>query len=427
MLGWEFPPFFSGGLGVATYGMVRALSPKVDIKLIIPNNSGNIALSNVNIVGLNATVAQELNLEALQFNYASLTSELHSIPLTLSPYHHVNEEILKNKLDELDTAIAITKQKKLETIHTIFGEKDVYGQDIVYKISLYAKLVGQLAEHEQFDVIHAHDWITFPAGIHVKQITKKPLILHVHSLETDRAGETVRNEIYQLEKEAMLIADRIVSVSQFTKDQIIKHYGINEAKICVVHNGIEPASKPRTMHHLRDKLVVFLGRITHQKGPEFLLETAEKVSRVYPRVKFVVAGIGDQFAHILETSAYKKMGSKFIFTGFLTKAKVDELLNMADVYFMPSVSEPFGITALEAAQHHIPTVLSRQSGAAEVINSSLKADFWDTNKYANYIYALLNYNALNHQLSENARNELDHLTWDHAAEKIWDVYQEFQK
>ena len=424
MLGWEFPPFFSGGLGVATYGMVKALSPKVDIQLIIPNNSANIALSNVNIVGLNAAVAQELNLETLQFSYASLVSELHNIPLTLSPYHHINEEILKNKLDELD--IAITKQKKLETIHTIFGEKDVYGHDIVYKISLYAKLVGQLVEHEKFDVIHAHDWITFPAGIHVKQITKKPLILHVHSLETDRAGESTRNEIYQLEKEAMLIADRIVSVSQFTKEQIIKHYGINETKICVVHNGIDPATKSRTMHPLRDKLVVFLGRITHQKGPEFLLETAEKVSRVYPRVKFVVAGTGDQFAHILETSAYKKMGSKFIFTGFLTKAKVDELLNMADVYFMPSVSEPFGITALEAAQHHVPTVLSRQSGAAEVIHSSLKADFWDTDKYANYIYALLKYNALNHQLCENAHNELDQLTWDHAAEKIWNVYQEFQ-
>ena len=217
MLGWEFPPFFSGGLGVATYGMVKALSPKVEIKLIIPNNSGNIAFSNVNIVGLNTSVAQELNLETLQFSYANLVSELHSIPLTLSPYHHVNEEILKNKLDELDTAI--TKQKKLETIHTIFAEKEIYGQDIVYKISLYAKLVGQLAQHEKFNVIHAHDWITFPAGLHVKQLTNKPLILHVHSLETDRAGETIQNEIYQLEKEAMTAADRIVSVSNLRRNK----------------------------------------------------------------------------------------------------------------------------------------------------------------------------------------------------------------
>ena len=144
-------------------------------------------------------------------------------------------------------------------------------------------------------------------------------------------------------------------MSQFTKDQIVKHYDIDPSKIDVIHNGIDPGEMPRKPHELRDKLVVFLGRLTHQKGPEFLLETAEKVSKVYPRVKFVVAGTGDQFAHILETSAYRKLGSKFIFAGFLSKAKVDELLSMADVYFMPSVSEPFGITALEAAQHHVPT------------------------------------------------------------------------
>lgn len=424
MLGWEFPPFFSGGLGVATFGMVKALSPKVEIKLIIPNSSGNISLSNVNIIGLNTVSAQELNLERLQFNFSNYTSELQNVSLTVSPYHYLNEEIIKNKFDEFDSLT--TKEKKVEKIRGIFSREDVYGSDIMYKIYLYAQIVSQLTSDAEFDLIHAHDWITFPAGIELKKTTKKPLILHVHSLETDRAGEATRNEIYWLEKKAMTVADRIFSVSQFTKDQIIKHYGIDAEKIYVVHNGIDPASKPRSHHQLRDKLIVFLGRITHQKGPEFLLETAEKVSRVYPRVKFVVAGTGDQFAHILETSAYKRMGSKFIFAGFLTKAKVEELLNMADVYFMPSVSEPFGLTALEAAQHHVPTVLSSQSGAAEVMKSSLKADFWDTDKYANYIYALLKYNALNQELSGNANSELNGLTWDHTAEKIWNVYQQFQ-
>ncbi len=424
MLGWEFPPFFSGGLGVATFGMVKALSPKVDIKLIIPNSSGNISLSNVNIIGLNTVSAQELNLERLQFNFSNYTSEVQNVSLTVSPYHYLNEEIIKNKFDEFDSLT--TKEKKAEKIRGIFSKEDVYGSDIMYKIYLYAQIVSQLTSDGEFDLIHAHDWITFPAGIELKKTTNKPLILHVHSLETDRAGEATRNEIYWLEKKAMTIADRIFSVSQFTKDQIIKHYGIDAAKIYVVHNGIDPANKPRSHHQLRDKLIVFLGRITHQKGPEFLLETAEKVSRVYPRVKFVVAGTGDQFAHILETSAYKKMGNKFIFAGFLTKAKVEELLTMADVYFMPSVSEPFGLTALEAAQHHVPTVLSSQSGAAEVMKSSLKADFWDTDKYANYIYALLKYNVLNQELCESANNELNSLTWDHTAEKISNVYQQFQ-
>jgi glycogen synthase len=424
MLGWEFPPFFTGGLGVATYGMVKALSPKVNIKLIVPNASQGTSFSNVNIIGLNSISAEQLNLEALKISYANYTSEVHTLPITLSPYHHSNEEILRNRLDPFDDAIET--ERKLRSLRTAFSGDHVYGPDILYKVELYAQLVRQLTSDGAFDIIHAHDWITFPAGIEVKRTSNKPLLLHIHSLETDRNGEGARNEIYHLEKDAMTAADAIFSVSQFTKDQIVKHYGISPEKIHVVHNGIDPCPKMRAPHNLRDKLVVFLGRITHQKGPEFLLETVEKVSRVFQRVKFVVAGTGDQFAHLLETSAYKKLGSKFIFAGFLTKAKVEDLLSMADVYFMPSVSEPFGITALEAAQHHVPAVLSSQSGAAEVMKASLRADFWDTDKYANYIFALLKYDVLNQTLSGSAHEELNKLTWDHAAEKIMKVYNQFQ-
>ena len=422
MLGWEFPPLFSGGLGVATFGIVKALRQKVGIRLIIPSNAGSVNLPNVSIIGLNAVVAQELNLEQLHIPYDELTSEVHRIPITISPYRHINEEISKNKLDQFDAVLS--EEKSLETIHSIFSDNDVYGPNVLHKVYLYSQLAEQIAKDGDFEIIHAHDWITFSAGIRIKKMSGKPLVLHVHSLETDRAGESIRNEIYKLEKEAMTLADRIFSVSQYTKDQIIKHYAIDPDKIHVVHNGIEPGETPRKTHQLRDKLVVFLGRLTHQKGPEFLLETAEKVARVYPRVKFVVAGTGDQFAHLLETAAYKKMGSKFIFAGFLSKANVNELLSMADVYFMPSVSEPFGITALEAAQHSVPTVLSAQSGAAEVMKASLKADFWDTDKYANYIYALLKYNTLHQELSENAKADLDSLTWEDTASKIWDVYQQ---
>lgn len=423
MLGWEFPPFFSGGLGVATHGMVKALSPKVGIKLIVPNASRDVSFSNVNIIGLNTVRAQELNYETQKFAHINYTSEHFTLPLTISPYHHTNVEIEKNKIDLYDDLLS--EEKKLEAIHATFSG-DMYGSDIHYKIKVYTKLVSQVAADRDFDLIHAHDWITFPAGVLLKKITQKPLLLHVHSLETDRAGENTRNEIYLLEKEAMTLADKVFSVSQYTKDQIVQHYGISPDKIYVVHNGIDPCLRVKEAHKLRDKFVVFLGRITHQKGPEFLLETAEKVSRVYPRVKFVVAGVGDQFAHLLETSAYKKLGSKFIFAGFLTKERVEDLLNMADVYFMPSVSEPFGLTALEAAQHHVAAVLSSQSGVAEVIRSSLKADFWDTDKYANYIHALLKYKALNQQLSRSANEELGGITWDHAAEKILKVYHEFQ-
>ena len=422
MLGWEFPPLFSGGLGVATYGMVKALRNNVDIKLIIPSYSISGSLPNVNIIGLNSIAAKELDMEQLRFNFEDLSSEVHRIPLSVSPYQYINEEIEKNRLRE-ETA-NFTSERSLEMIHTIFSDSNVYGFNVMHKVYLYTQLSEQIARNIEFDIIHAHDWITFAAGLRIKSSTGKPLVVHVHSLETDRAGEGIRNSIYHLEKEALGAADSVFSVSQFTKEQIVRHYGIDPSKIHVVHNGIDPGDMPRKSNTLRDKFVVFLGRLTHQKGPEFLLETAEKVTKVYPRVKFVVAGTGDQFAHILETSAYKKLGSKFIFAGFLSKAKVDELLSMADVYFMPSVSEPFGITALEAAQHHVPTVLSSQSGAAEVMKSSLKADFWDTDKYANYIYALLKYGPLNQQLSDSAKAELDGLTWDHTATKICNVYQQ---
>jgi hypothetical protein len=422
MLGWEFPPLFSGGLGIATHGIVKALSPHVSIRLIIPNSAPVEGLSAVNITGLNRVTLQELSREQSEFDYSSMISEVHRIPLAVSPYHYMNQVIEKSS-EERSHEIT-TQENAIHTIREMFSDKDIYGINIMRKVHLFACLSEEIAADGDFDVIHAHDWITFPAGSRIKTRTGKPLVLHVHALETDRAGETSRNEIYSLEKDAMLFADRIVTVSQFTKDQMVKHYQVSPDKISVVHNGIEPLEIQRKPHTLKDKIVVFLGRITHQKGPQFLLETAEKVCRFYPRVKFIVAGTGDQFSHLLETSAYKKLGRKFIFTGFLSRAKVNELLTMADVYFMPSVSEPFGLTALEAVQHHVPCVLSAQSGASEVIHAALKADFWDTDKYANYIYALLRHNALKQELSKNALEELNKLTWSHAAEKIMNVYKE---
>jgi len=422
MLGWEFPPLLSGGLGIATYGIVKALSPSTHIRLIIPSAGEDLDLEGVNIIGLNKVTAEEINLERLRFNFSFPNTEVTELPITVSPYHHINDSLAAQHFGHFD---ALQRGKRsIDIIHDIFSSKEVYGASVMHKVYVFAKLAEELAADGNFDVIHAHDWITYSAGINIKQRTGKPLILHVHALETDRAGHATRNEIYWLERNAMMIANRVIAVSQYTKDQIVLHYHIDPAKIFVVHNGIDPSQPNRKEHILKDKLVAFLGRLTHQKGPQFLLETAEKVARVYPRVKFVVAGTGDQFGHLLETSAYRKIGSKFIFAGFLSKARVNELLSMSDVYFMPSISEPFGLTALEAAQHHVPSVISIQSGAAEVMKSSLKADFWDTDKFANYIYALLKYNVLSKTLADRSKNELDQLTWDHAAEKIRNIYSE---
>lgn len=425
MLGWEFPPLFSGGLGVATYGLVKALSPKTNIRLIIPKASSSTDIGNVNVIGLNQLSLKEIDLERIQFNLSSLNTEVHQLPLTISPYHYTNQWIETRERNSSDTFDALaTHQKSIDQIHSIFSGNEAYGPDIMYKVYLFSKLSEEIAADGKFDVIHAHDWVTYPAGVNIKNRTGKPLVLHMHALETDRVGEYARNEIYNIEKNAMEAADRIIAVSQYTRQQIIQHYQINADKIDVVHNGIDPVEFARKEHKLKDKLVVFLGRITHQKGPDHLIETAEKLVRVYPRVKFLVAGVGDQFAHLLETSAYKKLGRHFIFAGFLPKAKVDELLALADVYFMPSVSEPFGLTALEAAQHFVPSVISSQSGAAEVLKSSLQADHWDTDKYANYIYALLRYNVLHQNLSQEAHNELKGITWQHAADKVCEIYNQ---
>jgi hypothetical protein len=420
MLGWEFPPLFSGGLGVATYGIVKALSRNNSIRLIIPSTS-HIDLQNVNIVGLNKIEAKEINLEKLRFGFSFLES-IHQLPIAISPYHHINENLETISKDEFE--LLVKGKATVSTIHHLFSGKEVYGPDIMHKVYVFSKLAEQIALKSEFDLIHAHDWVTYQAGINIKMSTGKPLVLHVHALETDRAGESARNEIYELEKGAMIFADKIIAVSQYTKNQIALHYGIDPSKISVVHNGIEQARPERKKHHLKDKLVVFLGRLTNQKGPEFLLETARKVCTVFPRVKFVVAGTGDMFTHLLETSAYHKLGSKFIFTGFLSKEKANELLSMADVYFMPSVSEPFGLSALEAAQHQVPSVISNRSGAAEVMPSSLTADFWDTDKYANYIHALLRYHVLSKEISTKAHKQLDSLTWDHASEKIEKIYHQ---
>ncbi len=420
MLGWEFPPLFSGGLGVATYGIVKSLQQHARIRLILPATGSASDLEGVNIIGLNKLGSEEIDLEKFQFSLDFQNTEIENIAVKISPYHYINDTIYNSELSALNLS---ETHDKLDAIHSIFSGKDMYGFNILHKVYLFAHLSEELASDGDFDVIHAHDWVTYPAAIRIKNRTGKPMVVHVHALETDRVGDTVRNEIYWLERQGLGYADSIIAVSEYTKEQIVKHYKIDRSKVSVVHNGIEPYAMKRSSHKLKDKIVVFLGRITAQKGPDFLMETAAKVAKVYPRVKFVVAGTGDQFAHVLETTAYRKLGSKFIFAGFLTKAKVNELLSMADVYFMPSVSEPFGLTALEAAHHKVPTVISSQSGAAEVIKGSLQADFWDTDRYANYIHAILKYPALGKELSERAALEINELTWDHSAKKIMNIYE----
>lgn len=419
MLGWEFPPQFSGGLGVATFGIVKALSKQAHINLILPT-AGDITLPNVDILGINSVKQKQEFSEHVYHSLRQYTQSIRHVPLTISPYHHINQQLGADHFLNLD-GVELPEEIAIK-IKKIFSGGDSYGYDIMHKVYIYSILANEIAATLNFDIIHAHDWVTFPAALAIQQSTRKSLVLHVHALETDRSGSEARNEIYNMEYEAMQAATEVAAVSEYTKSQIIRHYHIDPSKVSVIHNGIDDDKKVKGISTIPQKKVVFLGRLTHQKGPTFLLETIEKVSKVYPHVKFIIAGTGDQFTALLELSAYKRLSQYILFTGFLSTDKVQSLLSIADVYFMPSVSEPFGLTALEASQHKIPCVLSSQSGAAEVLPSTLQASFWDTTQYANYIYALLKYNALGKFLAEASCEKVKQLTWDENASALMSLY-----
>lgn len=444
MLGWEFPPFLTGGLGQACYGIAKALGSLVDLTLIIPRSEPSYILDNVNIIGLNQLTEEDIRIERLKYSLQEIT-EVIFVATDLSPYPIPVMKTIKH-IEEIAEEVENTIDAK--EVRELYTSGNNYGVNIMEKVATFAEVVVNIAEKREFDVIYAHDWLTFQAGIQLKRLTGKPLVVHIHSLETDRIGMGARspqNKVYHIEYDGMSMADLIIPVSYFTKAQILEHYPfIDESKIFPVHNAIDPLpetnitpakmlkEEPEKLGQYgytkkeatsNQKMVLFLGRITYQKGPEFLLETAEKLLKKDKEVTFVIAGAGDQQRWLTDEVAKRKLGEHFIFTGFLTKARVHELLERVDVYFMPSVSEPFGLSALEAAQHEIPAVLSKQSGVSEILNNVLKADCWDANKFANYLYALLHYNGIRELLAEASKKEVDRLTWENTATQIVSLFE----
>lgn len=423
MLGWEFPPLLTGGLGQACYGLFKAMSSYADLTVVLPRIEKSITLGNVDFIGLNTLGKKEIDAQRNEFAYerfaevAYVESDLHPYPVEVSYSIYPSEGF------ELSVP-----SKTLEEVRALYSTNVAYGSNILEKVATYAEVVTQIALTKDFDVIHAHDWITFPAALNIKKLTGKPLVVHVHSLETDRVGleaaQSRHNLVYEIEQSAMKQADVVIPVSKFTKQCIIEHYGIDDSKIAPVYNALEPTEPFRAEKKIDDKLVVFLGRVTHQKGPEYLIEVAEKLTQRIPDVKFVIAGTGDKLKSMLEETASKRLGNKFIFTGFLSKSQVNNLLAQADAYVMPSVSEPFGLSAIEAAQFGLPCVLSRQSGAAEFLSSVLKADYWDTDQFANYLYALLTYPTLGKEMVKNTRKEISRLSWDLSARQVLEVYNQ---
>jgi glycosyltransferase involved in cell wall biosynthesis len=419
-LGWEFPPLINGGLGIACLGLSRALAKQVDLRVVVPRAARETTFDGFDLTGLNNLRVEDLQRVEGRYRYESF-SKVQRVPIQLDPYDdgETTWETMEH-VPGAEVRFSQTTRHQLEQ----FKMGELYGRDLGSKVIEFSKIAAKLALQDQFDVIHAHDWMTFLAGVEVKKATGKPLVVHVHASQYDRAGADARGWIYDIEKYGMEEADRVIPVSEYTGRVVTGHYGIDPGKVRPVHNGADPVDVFSTRKKFPEKLVLFLGRLTAQKGPEFFLEIAAKVLAVNPDARFVVAGTGEKLRPLIETGAFHGLGGHFHFTGFLNKEKVNELLSMTDVYCMPSVSEPFGLSALEAAQFGIPAVISKQSGVAEVLKGALKADFWDVDLMAKHINDLLTDEDLHAQVVEQAKLDIAASTWDAAAQKVVSVYHE---
>lgn len=417
MFGWEFPPHISGGLGTACYGMVRGLAYHgVEVLFVMPSASGDEDGSFAKIINASDVEAADIVGDPVDFLEKI---DFIKIGSNMVPYvdpEEFTELVHKEKITQAKDFTVNFKQK-----YKFSGK---YGANLMEEVARYALVGGTIATQHEFDVIHAHDWLTYSAGIAAKRLTGKPLVIHVHATEFDRSGENVNKEVYALEKMGMEAADRVITVSNLTRNIVINKYGINPDKVVTVHNAVDFKNDDSiTVHRgVPEKVVTFLGRITFQKGPEYFIEAANKVLKKYPNVRFVMAGSGDLLNKSIRRVAKLGIADKFHFTGFLRGADVHKMFLYSDVYVMPSVSEPFGISPLEAMKSGVPTIISKQSGVAEVLKHSLKVDFWDIDAMADAIYGLLKYPALSQMTSRCGLEEVNDLKWNNAAYKIKQVY-----
>jgi glycosyltransferase involved in cell wall biosynthesis len=421
MFGWEFPPHISGGLGTACNGLTRGMShiPDLDIIFVVPKVFGDEDQSMVRLIGANnvRVSGREIDFEGFlkQINYIEIDSNI--IPYT-DP-----EEYFRLVNDD--------QTGKKQFVHTHFSGKfefsGGYGPNLFQEIANYAFVSSLVAREYKFDLIHAHDWLTYPAGIAAKQVTGKPLIVHVHATDFDRSGGKVNPGVYEIERKGMEAADRIITVSNRTRNIVIGKYGIYPDKIFTVYNAVEPVvetERVKVPGGIREKIVTFLGRITMQKGPEYFVEVANLVLKKMDNVRFVMAGSGDMLTRMIQRAAALKIMDKFHFTGFLKGDDVYRMFSLTDVYVMPSVSEPFGISPLEAMQSNVPVIISRQSGVSEILHHAIKVDFWDIHGMADSIYGILNYEGLSSFFKKHGRGEVESLKWENSARKVKEIYDQ---
>jgi len=419
MFGWEFPPHITGGLGTACYGMTKGLLKQgAEVLFVVPKAYGDedqraVRLINASDVDLNFS-QPEFKKIIKNFTYLEVGSNL-------VPY--LNPKEFKKLINETK----VEKETRKKSVYSRkFEFSGKYGMNLMEEVSRYAIIGGIVASQFDFDVIHAHDWLTYYAGIAAKRVSGKPLVVHIHATEFDRTGDRVNSNIYNIERAGMKAADRVIAVSNLTRKIVIEKYGIDETKVFTVHNAIEPVEKSDSIdvnRALKEKVVTFLGRITFQKGPEYFIEVAHKVLQKDRNVRFVMAGSGDMLNTMIRRVAQLKIADRFHFTGFLQGEAVDRMFALSDVFVMPSVSEPFGLVPLEAMRTNVPVIVSKQSGVAEVLKYAIKVDFWDVEGMADAIWGILHYEALSKIFIKYGKDEVNNLKWENAAVKIMNVYR----
>ncbi len=408
MFGWEFPPHILGGLGTASYGLTRgmAMQTDMDITFVIPRPHGDEDQSFLKIIGAcNVPVVWKENTrEYVDQRIGSIMNPDEYFWLR-NGIKYDFRRIYTNDLGCID-----------------FSGR--YPDNLIEEISNYEAVASVLAHQIDFDIIHSHDWLTYPAGVFAKKISGKPLVIHVHATDFDRSRGQVNPIVYGIEKRGMDAADHIMTVSDLTRKIVIEKYHQNPRKVTTVHNAVEPlenvdsfTKKPR-----KDKVVTFLGRITMQKGPEYFVEAAYRVLQKTQDVRFVMAGSGDMMEAMIDLVAKLKIADRFHFTGFLKGRQVHEMLAESDVYVMPSVSEPFGISPLEAMQIGTPSIISKQSGCAEILTHAIKTDYWDIDAMSDAIYAIVKNPAMFESLSRLGLEEVNNIKWEDAGLKVRQIY-----
>ena len=421
MFGWEFPPHIAGGLGTACEGIVKGLAYNgVETLFVMPSASGDEDQSATTIIN-----ASDVAVDTVSSTLDEFLGKVKFIHIDSDMVPYVGPEEFSNVVEE-------ERRRQVKDFRIQYGQKynfsGKYGANLMEEVARYAMVGGTIAlqNRDRFDIIHAHDWLTYLAGIAAKELTGKPLVVHVHATSYDRGDEKhMDTRVLDIEKRGMEAADKVITVSDLTRNIVINKYGINPDKVVTVHNAVDFSGRENLMveRGVKDKVVTFLGRITFQKGPEYFIEAAAKVLKRTKNVRFVMAGSGDMMNRAIRQVARMGISDRFHFTGFLRGADVQKMFALSDVYIMPSVSEPFGISPLEAMRTNVPSIISHQSGAAEVLKYAFKVDFWDVDAMADDIYALLQYPALSEFAAKQGYEEVNALKWNNATKKMIKVYE----